>query len=121
MAILVTGGAGYIGSHMAHALVERGEEVVVLDNLATGVEWTVPHAATFMRGDIADGALVGQLIRDHAIAEIIHFAGSVVVPDSVADPLAYYLNNTAKSRDLLQAAVAGGVERFIFSSTAAVY
>lgn len=121
MAILVTGGAGYIGSHMAHALVERGEEVVVLDNLATGVEWLVPHAATFVRGDIADKDLVNQLIRDHAVAEIIHFAGSVVVPDSVADPLAYYLNNTAKSRDLLEAAVNGGVKRFIFSSTAAVY
>lgn len=121
MAILVTGGAGYIGSHMAHALVERGEEVVVLDNLATGVEWLVPHAATFVRGDIADKHLVNQLIRDHAVAEIIHFAGSVVVPDSVADPLAYYLNNTAKSRDLLEAAVNGGVKRFIFSSTAAVY
>jgi UDP-glucose 4-epimerase len=121
MAILVTGGAGYIGSHMAHALVERGEEVVVLDNLATGVEWLVPHAAIFVRGDIADKDLVNQLIRDHAVAEIIHFAGSVVVPDSVADPLAYYLNNTAKSRDLLEAAVNGGVKRFIFSSTAAVY
>jgi UDP-glucose 4-epimerase len=121
MTILVTGGAGYIGSHMAHALVERGEEVVVLDNLATGVEWIVPHAATFVRGDIADKALVSTLIRDRAIAEIIHFAGSVVVPDSVADPLAYYLNNTAKSRDLLEAAVKGGVQRFIFSSTAAVY
>jgi UDP-glucose 4-epimerase len=121
MAILVTGGAGYIGSHMAHALVERREEVVVLDNLATGVEWLVPHAATFVRGDTADKDLVNQLIRDHAVAEIIHFAGSVVVPDSVADPLAYYLNNTAKSRDLLEAAVNGGVKHFIFSSTAAVY
>ncbi len=121
MAILVTGGAGYIGSHMAHALMERGETVVVLDNLATGAEWTVPHAATFIRGDIADQKLVNRLIRENAIVEIIHFAGSVVVPDSVADPLAYYLNNTAKSRDLLEAAVAGGVERFIFSSTAAVY
>jgi UDP-glucose 4-epimerase len=121
MTILVTGGAGYIGSHMAHALVERGEKVVVLDNLATGVEWIVPHAATFVRGDIADKALVSALIRDNGIVEIIHFAGSVVVPDSVADPLAYYLNNTAKSRDLLEAAVTGGVERFIFSSTAAVY
>jgi UDP-glucose 4-epimerase len=121
MAILVTGGAGYIGSHMAHALAERGEEVVVLDTLVTGVEWLVPHAATFVHGDIADKELVKQLIRDHAVAEIIHFAGSVVVPDSVADPLAYYLNNTAKSRDLLEAAVKGGVKRFIFSSTAAVY
>jgi len=121
MAILVTGGAGYIGSHMAHALVERGEEVVVLDNLATGVEWTVPHAATFIHGDIADQALVGALIRDKSIAEIIHFAGSVVVPDSVADPLGYYFNNTVKSRDLLEAAIKGGVRRFIFSSTAAVY
>ena len=121
MAILVTGGAGYIGSHMAHALVERGEEVVVLDNLATGVEWIVPHAATFIRGDIADQALVGRLIRDKGVAEIIHFAGSVVVPDSVADPLGYYFNNTVKSRDLLEAAVRGGVKRFIFSSTAAVY
>ena len=77
MAILVTGGAGYIGSHMAHALVERGEEVVVLDNLATGADWLVPHAASFIRGDISDQALVGALIRDRAVTEIIHFAGSV--------------------------------------------
>ena len=80
----------------------------VLDNLATGVEWTAPHAATFIHGDIADQALVGALIRDKSIAEIIHFAGSVVVPDLVADPLGYYLNNTVKSRDLLEAAIRAG-------------
>jgi len=121
MAILVTGGAGYIGSHMVHELVDTGETVVVLDNLVTGFRFAVPEAATLIVGDIDDEAIVGLLIERHDITEIIHFAGSVVVPDSVSDPLGYYLNNTVRSRSLMAAAVAGGVKSFIFSSTAAVY
>ena len=120
-AILVTGGAGYIGSHAALALLDRGWPVVVLDNLVTGFAWAVPPGATFVQGDIADADLVAKLIREHAIGAIIHFAGSVVVPESVADPLKYYENNTVKSRALIAAAVAGGVRHFIFSSTAATY
>lgn len=121
MAILVTGGAGYIGSHMVWALTDAGEKVVVLDNLVTGFDWAVAPEARLVTGDIGDEALVGRLIEENGIEAIIHFAGSVVVPDSVADPLGYYLNNTVKSRALIAAAVKGGVGKFIFSSTAAVY
>jgi len=121
MAILITGGAGYIGSHMAHALAERGDTVLVLDNLATGVEWLVPQAAIFVRGDIGDSCLIPKLLSEHRVDEIVHFAGSAIVPDSVHDPLAYYLNNTVKSRDLIAFALAAGVRRFVFSSTCAVY
>ena len=121
MAILVTGGAGYIGGHMGLALTDRGDEVVVLDNLSTGFDWAVPHAATLVVGDMGDADLVGRVIREHRIDAIAHFAAKIVVPDSVSDPLGYYLNNTAKSRSLLEAAVKGGVRHFIFSSTAAVY
>jgi UDP-glucose 4-epimerase len=121
MSVLVTGGAGYIGSHMVHELVDAGEDVVVLDNLSTGFRWALPEAAHLVVGDIVDQALVGQLIESSRVEAIIHFAGSIVVPESVADPLGYYLNNTVKSRALLEAAVRGGVKQFIFSSTAAVY
>jgi len=121
MATLVTGGAGYIGSHMVHALVDRGETVVVLDDLSTGFEAVLPDAATLVVGDIGDEALVGGLIASRGIDAIVHFAGSIVVPESVADPLKYYLNNTVKSRALIAAAVRGGVGAFLFSSTAAVY
>jgi len=121
MAVLVTGGAGYIGSHMVLALTDAREEVVVLDNLSTGFPWAIAPGAKLIEGDIGDEALVGRIIKDHKIEAIVHFAGSIVVPDSVADPLGYYLNNTVKSRALLAAAVAGGVKNFIFSSTAAVY
>jgi len=120
MTILVTGGAGYIGSHMVHALVDAGERVVVLDNLATGFDWAVPKQATLVRGDTGDQAAVAKLIAEHGVDSIIHFAASIVVPDSVADPLGYYRNNTANSRSLIECAVKGGVKRFIFSSTAAV-
>ena len=120
MSVLVTGGAGYIGSHMVLGLLDRGETVVVLDNLVTGFDWLVSPGATLVQGDIADQELVGRLIAEHGIDAIVHFAGSVVVPDSVSDPLGYYLNNTVKTRELIAAAVKGGVPHFIFSSTAAV-
>jgi UDP-glucose 4-epimerase len=121
MAVLVTGGAGYIGSHMVWELLDAGEEVVVLDRLSTGFEWAVAPEARLVVGDIADRELVAGLMRDHAVDSVIHFAGSIVVPESVADPLAYYENNTCKTRALIETAVRGGVQNFIFSSTAAVY
>ena len=121
MTVLVTGGAGYIGSHMVLALLDAGESVVVLDNLTTGFRDAVPSRATFIQGDFGDEGLVGGLIATHGIDAIVHFAAKIVVPDSVADPLGYYLNNTAKARSLIACAVAGRVRSFIFSSTAAVY
>ncbi len=121
MAVLVTGGAGYIGSHMVLALADAGEETVVLDNLSTGFAWAVAPAATLVRGDVADEVLLARLIERHRIDAIVHFAGSIVVPESVSDPLGYYLNNTVRSRALMHAAVKAGVANFIFSSTAAVY
>jgi UDP-glucose 4-epimerase len=121
MSILITGGAGYIGSHMVHAALERGERVIVLDNLATGVRALVAEKAEFHQGNAGDADLVAKLIRDAGVTAVIHFAGSVVVPDSVADPLAYYGNNTAASRTLIEMAIKNGVKHFIFSSTAAVY
>lgn len=121
MALLVTGGAGYIGSHMAFALLERGERVVILDNLVTGLRELAPKGAEFVTGNVNHRRLVGQILTEHKIDTVLHFAGSTVVPDSVAEPLRYYSNNTASSRDLIDTCVAGGVKRFIFSSTAAVY
>src|ERR1700722_12444921 len=121
MTILVTGGAGYIGSHMVHALVDAGESVVVLDNLSTGFRWAVPKMAPLVVGETGDQALVAALIAEHGIDAVIHFAASIVVPDSVADPLGYYRNNTVNSRALIETAIKGGVRHFIFSSTAAVY
>ena len=121
MTVLVTGGAGYIGSHMVWRLLDAGEEVVVVDRLSTGFEWAVPAEAELVVGDIADQSLVEDTIRRCGVDAIIHFAGSVVVPESVSDPLGYYLNNTVKSRSLLESAVRTGVQNFIFSSTAAVY
>ena len=121
MAVLVTGGAGYIGSHMALGLLDRGEDVVVLDNLVTGVAAQVPAAAVFVQGDVRDQALVRKIVAEQGVDAVVHFAGSTVVPESVADPLKYYANNTAATRDLLQVCAETGIERFIFSSTAAVY
>jgi UDP-glucose 4-epimerase len=121
MTILVTGGGGYIGSHMVHALMDAGEPVVVVDNLTTGFRSALPESATLVVGDVGDQALLTSVIKTHAITEIIHFAASIVVPDSVRDPLGYYRNNTINTRALLEVAVATGVQRFIFSSTAAVY
>jgi UDP-glucose 4-epimerase len=119
--VLVTGGAGYIGSHAVLALRDAGWPVAVIDNLTTGFRWAIPDDVAFVEGDVADMALVGRIIADHAIGAILHFAGSIVVPESVTDPLKYYRNNTAASRALIEAAVTGGVKHFIFSSTAATY
>jgi UDP-glucose 4-epimerase len=121
MSVLVTGGAGYIGSHMVWQLVDAGEEVVVLDSLVTGFVWAIAPEAKFVKGDCGDQGLVARMIDEYAVDAIIHFAGSVVVPDSVSDPLAYYLNNTVRARALIEAAVEGKVRHLIFSSTAAVY
>jgi UDP-glucose 4-epimerase len=121
MGVLVTGGAGFIGSHMVLELLDAGEDVVVSDNLSTGFRWAVPDEAKFVEGDIGDRELVRRLLQDNAIDAIIHFAGSIVVPESIADPLGYYLNNTCKSRSLIASAVEAKVPHFIFSSTAAVY
>jgi len=121
MTILVTGGAGYIGSHMVHALADAGERVVVLDNLSTGFRRALPPEVPLVVGETGDEALVGATLRDYGVEAIIHFAASIVVPDSVRDPLGYYRNNTANSRTLIEAAVRAGVRYFIFSSTAAVY
>ena len=121
MTVLVTGGAGYIGSHMVHALAEAGESVVVIDNLTTGFSNFLPEGAPLFIGDAGDENLVEGVIAQHGVESIIHFAGSVVVLDSMRDPLGYYRNNTMTTQSLLKAAVKGGVKRFIFSSTAAVY
>ena len=121
MTVLVTGGAGYIGSHMVHKLCDDGEPVVVIDNLSTGFTWAIPERVPLVEGDIADLALVRNTIEKHNVNAIIHFAGSIVVPESVEKPLMYYENNTAKSRTLIALAVEMGVQHFIFSSTAAVY
>ncbi len=121
MAVLVTGGAGYIGSHMVLELVDAGETVVVLDNLSTGFSWAIPNEVTLVTGDVGEGDVLKELIARHRVDAILHFAAKSVVPESVAQPLAYYLNNTVKSRALIEAAVQGGVRDFIFSSTASVY
>ena len=121
MTVLITGGAGYIGSHMTHALTDRGEDVIVLDDLSTGKDWLVPNAATLLVGDIGDADLLARIFDTHDIDAVIHFAGSISVPESVERPLAYYENNTCFSRTLIEAVVAAQVPRFIFSSTAAVY
>ena len=121
MSVLITGGAGYIGSHMAHHLLEAGEDIIVLDNLSTGVEKNLPKNIAFARGDIADTGLVSKLIDTYKIDSVIHFAGSVVVPESVEKPLDYYANNTSGARTLIETCVRHGVGNFIFSSTAAVY
>jgi len=121
MAILVTGGAGYVGSHMGYALIDRGEEVVILDDLSAGSRMLVSPGAIFIQGDVADGWLVRETIRKHRIDMVMHFAGSIVVPDSVEQPLIYYRNNTIAARELIAACVDCGVKHFVFSSSAAVY
>ena len=121
MTVLVTGGAGYIGGHMVLGLLDAGEKIVVLDNLSTGYSWAVPEGVELIVGDFGDADLVGQVIATRGIDAIAHFAAKIVVPDSLADPLGYYLNNTSNARTLIECAVKGGVKHFIFSSTAAVY
>jgi len=121
MTILVTGGAGYIGSHMVHELVDAGEPVVVLDNLSTGFRFLIPASVPFVAGSTGDRAIVGDTIARYGITSIIHFAASIVVPESVIDPLGYYNNNTMNTCALLDVAIKAGVRQFIFSSTAAVY
>ena len=121
MKVFVTGGAGYIGSHMVHELVDAGEPVVVLDNLSTGFRFLLPNSVPFVAGSTGDGELIGNTIARHGITAIIHFAASIVVPESVADPLGYYRNNTMNTCTLLDAAIKSGVRQVIFSSTAAVY
>ena len=121
MTIMVTGGAGYIGGHMVLALLDAGQTVVVLDDLSTGFAWAVPPAAKLFVGDFGDMALVDSVIAEYSVDAIAHFAAKIVVPESVMDPLAYYLNNTAKARNLLECVVRARVGHFIFSSTAAVY
>ena len=120
MTILVTGGAGYIGSHMVHALADAGERAVVLDNLTTGFDWSVAPDVPLVVGDTGDQARVAALLVEHRVDAIIHFAASIVVPDSVRDPLGYYRNNTVNSRALIETAVKHGAP-FHLSSTAAVY
>ena len=121
MSVLVTGGAGYIGGHMTLGLMDAGETVVVLDNLSTGFAWAVPDGAKLVVGDTGDADLVARLIAEHEVDAVAHFAAKIVVPDSVIDPLDYYLNNTSNARTLIETAIKGGVKSFIFSSTAAVY
>ena len=119
--VLVTGGAGYIGSHAVLALTDAGWPVTVIDNLTTGFRWAVPEDVPFYQGDIADPALLARICSEQGIRAVMHFAGSIIVPESVENPLKYYENNTAKSRSLIAAAVAAGVPHMIFSSTAATY
>lgn len=121
MTILVTGGAGYIGSHMVHDLADAGEPAVVLDNLSTGFRFLIPSAVPFVAGSTGDRELVAKTIERYRVDAIIHFAASIVVPDSVRDPLGYYHNNTMNTCALLEVAAEAGVKQFIFSSTAAVY
>ncbi len=120
-AVLVTGGAGYIGSHAILALRQRGHEVVVIDDLSTGWREAVPDGMAFYQGDVADAELISGLLRKHSISDVIHFAGSIQVEESVSDPLKYYRNNTCASRALIEICIKHGVGRFIFSSTAAAY
>ena len=119
--ILVTGGAGFIGSHMTYGLLDRGDKVVVLDDLSTGVRSLVSPDAEFVEGNIADTTLVRDILRTRKVDAVVHFAGSVIDPESVTNPLLYYRNNTSATRDLIEACVAEKVGRFVFSSTAAIY
>ena len=119
--VLVTGGAGYIGSHAVLALRDAGRAVAVIDTLATGFRWAVPDDVPFYHGDVADPALIDRIAAEQDVTAILHFAGSLLVPESVTKPLDYYRNNVVASRSLIESAVRNGIPHFIFSSTAAVY
>jgi UDP-glucose 4-epimerase len=121
MTVLITGGAGYVGGHTVLAFLDRGEIPVVLDDLSTGSRNAIPSNVPFVFGDVGDTSLVLQILETHKVDAILHFAAKIVVPDSITDPLGYYLNNTVKTRALLEAAVRGKVRHFVFSSTAAIY
>jgi UDP-glucose 4-epimerase len=121
MANLITGGAGFIGSHMVLGLLDAGEEVIVLDNLSSGFRSAVPADVQFIEGDVGDYKLVQDVMVRHPIDSVVHFAGSIVVPESVINPLLYYQNNTCNSRSLIACAIEARIPHFIFSSTAAVY
>lgn len=121
MTALITGGAGYIGSHMMWAMLDAGETPVVVDRLSTGFRWTIPPEVPFYEADIADKSRITEIIKKHDIDSIIHFAGSISVPESIEDPLSYYKNNTVNSQGLIETAIKNGIENFVFSSTAAVY
>ncbi|NID14855.1 UDP-glucose 4-epimerase GalE [Luteibacter yeojuensis] len=118
--VLVTGGAGYIGSHTVQQLVERGDRVVVIDNLSTGFREAV-RGASFVEGNVGDIELVSRVLEAHRVDAVLHFAAHTVVPESVSDPLKYYGNNTGNTRNLLACCARAGIDKFIFSSTAAVY
>ncbi len=119
--VLVTGGAGYIGSHTCRQLIDAGYEVVVLDNFYSGHRWAIPREAVLVEGDVGNATLVRETLTQHTINAVIHFAGHIVVPESVENPIKYYRNNTIASCNLIQACVDVGINKFIFSSTAAVY
>ncbi|MEQ8739058.1 MAG: SDR family NAD(P)-dependent oxidoreductase, partial [Hoeflea sp.] len=113
MAVLVTGGAGYIGSHMVWALVDAGEDVVVVDRLSSGFAWAVAPEAKLVEADIADSDAIADIMRTHGVDSIVHFAGSISVPESLADPMTYYQNNTVNSHALIRTAIASGVKKFV--------
>ena len=121
MSVLVTGGAGYIGAHMLLALEDAGEKAVALDDLSTGARWLAPPSASFVEANAGDKAALHKVFREYDVQEVIHFAGSILVPESIRRPLDYYANNTATTLSLIAACVEAGIKRFIFSSTAAVY
>src|SRR6185437_16840531 len=111
MTVLVTGGAGYIGSHMVHELVDAGDKVVVLDNLSTGFRFLMPASVPLVVGSTGDRDVVARTIREHDVTAIIHFAASIVVPESVRDPLGYYRNNTGNTCNLVDVAIECGVRQ----------
>ncbi|NNE49594.1 MAG: UDP-glucose 4-epimerase, partial [Altererythrobacter sp.] len=119
--VLVTGGAGYIGSHAVLALVDAGWNVAVIDDLSTGFRFAIPDGVPLYEGDIADAELLARIVAEQGTKAIMHFAGSIIVPESVENPLKYYDNNTAKSRTLIENALQQGIDHILFSSTATVY